>query len=360
MKLLLLIVLVIGTSITTIAQENYKISGKIEGMADGTLLLISEERGVVDTLGITPIINEAFEFTGTTDKPIGAYITTTDQQGIIPLILENANFTIFAGTSGVIIQGGFQQEIYNRFCKINTEIIQLQTQTELQLTEQKGNNSKVQTLINQFNQFLENAQAKEKKLLQEYADTYVAAYVIFSSMQQMELETLKGRYSLLGENAKSTITGQAIANLIAQQEKLTEGNVAPDFTIKKNDGNSIVLRNTKGKVKLIHFWASWSIPCRQENISLLKIYQKYHTKGLEIISISLDNNRMEWLKAVGEDGMIWENGSDLNGGESEIARLFFVKNLPHSLLLDENNVIVAKNLRDDALREKIAEQLKGK
>ncbi len=119
MKLLLLIVLVIGTSITTIAQENYKISGKIEGMADGTLLLISEERGMVDTLGITPIINEAFEFTGTTDKPIGAYITTTDQQGIIPLILENANFTIFAGTSGVIIQGGFQQEIYNRFCKNN-------------------------------------------------------------------------------------------------------------------------------------------------------------------------------------------------------------------------------------------------
>ena len=160
--------------------------------------MISEENGRTDTLGITPIINEAFEFSGTTNKPTGAYITTTDQQGIIPLILENVNFTIFAGDSGVIIQGGSQQEIYNQFCKINTEIIQQQakTQTKLQFAKQERNDSKIQTLIHQFNQFLENTQAKEKELLQKKnADTYVVAYVIFSSMQQMELETLKSRYT---------------------------------------------------------------------------------------------------------------------------------------------------------------------
>ena len=131
--------------------------------------MISEENGRTDTLGITPIINEAFEFSGTTNKPTGAYITTTDQQGIIPLILENVNFTIFAGDSGVIIQGGSQQEIYNQFCKINTEIIQQQakTQTKLQFAKQERNDSKIQTLIHQFKQFLENTQAKEKELLQK-------------------------------------------------------------------------------------------------------------------------------------------------------------------------------------------------
>ena len=79
---------------------------------------------------------------------------------------------------------------------------------------------------------------------------------------------------------------------------------------------------------------------------------------MEIISISLDHNKMEWLKAVGEDGMIWENGSDLKGQQSEIARLFFVKKLPYSLLLDEDNVIVAKNLQGNILQEKIAKLLK--
>ena len=98
----------------------------------------------------------------------------------------------------------------------------------------------------------------------------------------------------------------------------------------------------KGKVKLIHFWVSWSIPCRQENINLLKIYQTYHTKGLEIISISLDHNKMEWLKAVGEDGMIWENGSRLERSAIRNCSFVFVKKLPYSLLLDEDNVIVAK------------------
>lgn len=134
--------------------------------------------------------------------------------------------------------------------------------------------------------------------------------------------------------------------------------MASDFTIKKANEDALVLKDVKGKVKLIHFWVSWSIPCRQENINLLKIYQTYHTKGLEIISISLDHNKMEWLKAVGHNGMIWENGSDLKGQQSEIARLFFVKKLPYSLLLDEDNVIVAKNLQGNILQEKIAKLLK--
>ena len=109
---------------------------------------------------------------------------------------------------------------------------------------------------------------------------------------------------------------------------------------------------------IVDFWASWCGPCRGENPHVVEIYKEYHPKGLEIFGVSLDNNKEAWVKAIADDGLVWKHGSDLKGWQSAPAQLYSVSGIPHTVLLDENNKIIAKNLRGDELKQKIAELLK--
>lgn len=362
MKQLLLSVIMLLVYLTADAQDNYKISGKIDGLPDRVLLLMSDVSGETDTLNTTRVVNGVFEFTGEVEGPVAAYIITEDQTGFIPLIIENMEFTVNVVNGGVLIKGGVQQEIYNRFLAVNTFVLQQQEriEQEILLARQENNNAGIEALANEFNLLLEQAQQQDKQLLIENADTYVAAYMVASGMEQQDPEVLKARYELLGDAAKATVPGRTVTAMLKAMEKLSVGNVAPDFTAVSPSGSAVSLGEGKRKVTLINFWASGSAPCRRDNVELLKLYQRYHAKGFEIISISLDTDRQAWVRAIGEDGMIWNHGLDQKDGQSQVAHLYFVRDIPYSVLLDENNIIVARNLKGDELREKIAGMLKEK
>ena len=108
----------------------------------------------------------------------------------------------------------------------------------------------------------------------------------------------------------------------------------------------------------MYFWLSTDPSCRQDNIELVKLYSQYRPQGLEIISISLDDDRVKWKNTIGLDGMVWINGLDLRGFDSLVARLYMVNDLPTIFLIDAENRIVAKGLRGNDLRKKMAELLK--
>ena len=280
------------------------------------------------------------------------------QRGAIPFMLENANITVNAGQAGLTVTGSEGQKIYDQFMAINTTTQQEAMKLQQEYQAANGDQAKMQAVQEAYAKLMTDAQAKETELIKANPDSYVSTFVIVSSMGQMEYEQLKERYNLLGEKAKASAQGKAIAAQIAKLESTAIGQIAPNFTITTPEGESISLYDIKGKVKLIDFWASWCGPCRGENPHVVEIYKEYHPKGLEIFGVSLDNNKEAWVKAIADDGLVWKHGSDLKGWQSAPAQLYSVSGIPHTVLLDENNKIIAKNLRGDELKQKIAELLK--
>lgn len=140
------------------------------------------------------------------------------------------------------------------------------------------------------------------------------------------------------------------------------GDIAPEFSGPDPEGNIISLSETKGKVTLVDFWASWCRPCRLENPNIVRVYNQYKDQGFTVISISLDRpgHKAQWVKAIEDDKMEdWHHISSLMFWQDPIAQLYGVSSIPKAYLLDETGKIVATELRGPALGQKVGELLRN-
>jgi thiol-disulfide isomerase/thioredoxin len=144
------------------------------------------------------------------------------------------------------------------------------------------------------------------------------------------------------------------------------GDEAPDILMAGIDGKDIKLSSLRGKIVLIDFWASWCGPCRRENPNVVSAYEKYKkakwktAKGFDIFSVSLDQNVDAWKGAIEKDGLIWKNHvSDLKGWQNSAAAVYGVSSIPMSFLIDENGIILAKNLRGLELHKQLDMHVKS-
>ncbi|MEY4905228.1 MAG: hypothetical protein RLZZ292_3043 [Bacteroidota bacterium] len=115
---------------------------------------------------------------------------------------------------------------------------------------------------------------------------------------------------------------------------------APEITLNDANGTAISLSSLKGKVVIVSFWASWCPYCRTDSPNLVKLYNKYKDKGLDVYSVSLDTNKTDWQAAVKKDGLVWANHvSDLKKWNSPTVATYKVEATPHKLLLDKEGII---------------------
>lgn len=168
------------------------------------------------------------------------------------------------------------------------------------------------------------------------------------------LKTLDG----LSKDLKTAKTALALRSIAEKTNRNAIGKQAILFSLEDVNGVKKELAAYKGKYVLVDFWASWCGPCRAENPNVLKVYNKFKDNNFDIISVSIDQKREEWLKAVKEDKLPWLNVIDELAADKSIGRAYGVTFVPMNFLIDPTGKIVAKNLTGQALDDKIAEVTK--
>ncbi|MGO3807038.1 MAG: TlpA family protein disulfide reductase, partial [Sphingobacterium sp.] len=137
-------------------------------------------------------------------------------------------------------------------------------------------------------------------------------------------------------------------------ERLAVGQPAPQITSFTPDNKQVKLSDFHGKYTLVDFWASWCVPCRQENPNIVKQYHAFKDQGFTVLGVSLDNNPGSWMRAITDDKLEWTQVSDLQAWSSELIIDYKIKAIPTSYLLDPDGKILAKNLRGKELEAFLA------
>ncbi|MBO4751147.1 MAG: AhpC/TSA family protein [Bacteroidales bacterium] len=195
-----------------------------------------------------------------------------------------------------------------------------------------------------------------KEAISAYSDCLMSAFLV--TYFDNDFSTYCDLYEeVLGKLGSKYPDDQFVANISHMvATSMKEGSLAPEIEMRDKDGNIRKLSDLRGKVVLIDFWASWCGPCRAELPNVVRLYNKYHDKGFDIYSVSLDKDRNAWLQAIQNTGQVWPNHvSDLQGWTSSGGRTYGVSSIPHTVLIDRKGRIIGKKLRGEELASKLKE-----
>jgi peroxiredoxin len=180
----------------------------------------------------------------------------------------------------------------------------------------------------------------------------LAAFYAAMSLEPREYETELVNYA---DDIQGRFKNNAtVQRFIAHMDKIKPisiGHSAPDFTIGTVDGKQVRLSDYKGKYVMLDFWASWCVPCRQENPNVVRLYNQFKDKGFNILGISLDKEKAKWQKAIADDKLTWQHASDLKDFEGPTERLYQIEAIPSNFIIDPQGKIVAKNIVGDDLQK---------
>jgi len=324
-----------------------------------------------------------FKLTGDVNQPHMAFLTFYEPgskalKGNTSFFVEPANITAtgdYANIKTMKFSGSVTQAEYEVFQKemlaYNAKMQPQQdkyTAMNLEYARLKKANpddNKLARMAESLDSIREILNGGSQKIVRAYVDThktnYVTAYFLMVYQSSWPLPYVKSLYAGFPAGMQGSVYLKTVKNYLEDLEASSVGHLAKNFTKVDINGKTISLSDFKGKYVVMDFWASWCVPCRQSSPHLLAMYNKYHSKGMEVIAISDDDSALDaWKRAIKQDGIgMWNHilrGMDRNNRNSlqDLDNVYAVHEIPTKLLIDKNGVIIGRYLdvTEDALLEK--------
>lgn len=373
-------------------EKNFTINGSLKNMTVmPAKIYLNYDPVLKKAADSALVIKGKYTFSATVDVSIPAILTSIAGEPKKPgddaqytLMLDNGIINISSdGTLGNAIVNGTGTAANTEFHKVTgyaaTESAAINKM--VQSDAYKTNDSLKKAVQTRSTALLGNALVNIISYVRKNPESPASPYFTYSLFAtgfltpQMtdtlnQIFPVKLRSSTLGLAIDTIFSKRKEAQLVTDAKRKAEaeasdaltplGSKAIDFSQNSVDGKPVSLSSFKGKYVLIDFWASWCAPCRAENPTLVKAYNAYKDKNFTILGVSLDSpkGRQAWMDAIAKDGLTWTQVSALNSFDNEAAKLYGVKAIPQNFLIDPTGIIVAKNLRGQALEKKLAELIK--
>ena len=365
------ITLIVAAALTTFACNQLKdnefiISGEAAGVENGKKVFVEIQTETGSLAKDTAIVTDGkFELKGFTEGIDLGFIRIENEQINLPLILEEGKIEINIVKDSLhkSTLGGTPNN--DKFQKFNTESRAISEKVakfekdngpEMQKAQMSNDTVTINKLLKEYKKFQNEMNDYSKKFIKENPDAYLSVLLLenFLMRQYLTPEEIKSYFEGLDKDVKETKSGKKIKTALDSMSAIVIGKPAPNFSAPSPEGKTISLKESLGKVTIIDFWASWCGPCRAENPNVVALYNEFHPQGLNIIGVSLDKDAAKWKEAIAKDGLIWPHVSNLKFWEDPIAKQYNVQSIPATFILDEKGNIVAKDLRGEELRAKVA------
>ena len=325
-SLFVMIIALIAVSCTQKQEESVLLSGRVEGVESGIVYLQKFRNKTFDVIDSSEIVNGEFSFSKDVELPEIYGLSLDSTKGSFLLFLDENQANVVLDSAN-----------YYR----NTTV--------------EGSE-----LHNLYVDYKSQRNVEIDSFIRQHPSSLVSAYALYRDYSyRLTPEQIRSNIDLLDPSLRNTPYVETLEELIPTLEEVAVGNKAPNFTATDTEGNSVELADHIGKSKYVFldFWASWCGPCRRENPNIVRAYEEYKDKGFDIFAVSLDHSKVGWLAAIEKDKLTWTNVTDLKHWDSEPAKLYGVRAIPSNFLIDENGVIVAKNLKGEDLHSTLNDLL---
>jgi len=368
--------LLITVAFAAAAQTpGFKITGQI-GKLDGPKVYLSYMTEGKDHTDSATLVNGVFHFSGQM-HPYSSVRMALDHKGVGREIAthggdviyfhfgnETLNISSEDSLENAQMSGSKTYDEYAAYAKavgpMPWDIDKISNAEIAAAPELTGDTAFTNQVARHHFKMIADFQQKNLEFAKTHPNSYFAPVALFGTAANDKTVAIAEQvFKTFSPQIQATDNGKTIQEFINAHYRLKIGGTAPVFSQLNPEGKSISLASYKGKIVLIDFWASWCSPCRQEIPNLVSQYKMYKDKGFEILSVSLDNNRDKWLKAVQQEGMAWPQVCDLNGQNNNVARLYGVSAIPATFLVDRDGKLINTGLRGEDLNKRLAELFKN-
>lgn len=364
----LVISLLLCFSCTTTSEEQetvFSLEGKLHNADQETIRLFqatglnANEFDVVDTLSV----NADSTFSASYSLEPHLYELRINDSLDVPIIADSSqNIGInFSTDGGYEVTGSPDTELFEEYEEYRTNILEeIVYPIRGQLNDLRDQNNPDNA------QRIEELGARVLQAEATYRDTLIHAVrdmgtsiAIYPTMVRWNGDKHMETYEQLAADFAEEHEDLEVAEFVSEKVRILKqvsiGGKVSEITAPNPSGEEKSLYNNLGTYTLIDFFGSWCGPCRSESDQLVRMYNQYNDAGFEIFGFGVEFERQSWLRALDQDNRSWTNVSTVDGYSSDITAEYAITALPKNFLVDEDGIIVAKDIHGQELEEKLAE-----